>query len=262
MSPIRGNEYDVSSESGPDDKSSRMYVRMYACKHECICICIHISDVFSPRAGLSLQAKEPRLHFCRRQVFHRKLGNQGCSFTRDGICAVASRCFPHTTLSLVSEHTLNRTAKIRTAPTCRWGERIWLSGPSGLHRNSPQCLNISSIRVSDRSEIRKSQSPFALIYLFIEVQQSKHIEQVIFCFYSFSFYYFITLFGICFISSSSGASTLGLLIEVAREANVLFCIFQNSCRHNWISVSCETLQKEFSLNLSDIIHRVSLSELL
>ena len=30
-------------------------------------------------------------------------GKQGCSFTRDLIGAVASRCFPHPTLSLVSE---------------------------------------------------------------------------------------------------------------------------------------------------------------
>ena len=48
----------------------------------------------------------PRLEFCRRQVFHRKLKNQDCSFTRDLIGAVASRCFPHPTLSLASEQTL------------------------------------------------------------------------------------------------------------------------------------------------------------
>ena len=36
-----------------------------------------------PRPSLSLQTQEPRLQFCRRQVFHRKLRNQGCSFTRD-----------------------------------------------------------------------------------------------------------------------------------------------------------------------------------
>ena len=39
--------------------------------------------VFCSRAGLSLQAQESRLHFCRRQVFHHKLKYQGCSFTRD-----------------------------------------------------------------------------------------------------------------------------------------------------------------------------------
>ena len=67
---------------------------------------IIIIRVFCPRAGPSLQAHEPRLEFCQRQVFHRKLRNQGCSFTRDWIGAVASRCFPHHTLSLASEQTL------------------------------------------------------------------------------------------------------------------------------------------------------------
>ena len=62
--------------------------------------------VFCPRAGPSLQAQEPRLQFCRRQVFHHKLRNQGCSFTRDVIGAVASRFFLHATLSLASEQTL------------------------------------------------------------------------------------------------------------------------------------------------------------
>ena len=50
---------------------------------------------FCPMAGPSLQAQEHRLQFCRKQLFHRTLMNQGCSFTRDWIDAVASRCFPH-----------------------------------------------------------------------------------------------------------------------------------------------------------------------
>ena len=58
------------------------------------------SSVFCPKAGPLLQAEKPR------QVCHRKLRNQGCSFTRDLIGAVASRCFPHPTLSLASEQTL------------------------------------------------------------------------------------------------------------------------------------------------------------
>ena len=40
-----------------------------------------------------------------RQVFHRKLRNQGL------IVAVAFRCFPHPTLSLVSEQNLKRSGK-------------------------------------------------------------------------------------------------------------------------------------------------------
>ena len=62
--------------------------------------------VFCPMAGPSLQPEKPTLQFCRRQVFHRKLKNQGCGFTRDLIGALASRCFPHPTLSLASEQTL------------------------------------------------------------------------------------------------------------------------------------------------------------
>ena len=69
-------------------------------------IIIIIIRVFCPRASPSLQAWEPRLQFCRRQIFHRKLRNQGCSFTRDWINAVATRCFLHPTLSLASEQTL------------------------------------------------------------------------------------------------------------------------------------------------------------
>ena len=41
-----------------------------------------------------------------RQFFHRKLRDRGCSVTIEGIGAVASRCFPHPTLSLASEQTL------------------------------------------------------------------------------------------------------------------------------------------------------------
>ena len=62
--------------------------------------------VFCPRVGPSLQAQEPRLQFYRRQVFHHKLRNKGCSFTRDWIGVVASLCFPHPTISLASEQTL------------------------------------------------------------------------------------------------------------------------------------------------------------
>ena len=42
---------------------------------------------------------------------------------------------------------LKRSEKIPGAPTRRWGEWIRLTGPSGLHRNSPQGLNISFVRV-------------------------------------------------------------------------------------------------------------------
>ena len=46
-------------------------------------------------------------------------------------------------LSIWSDH--KRSEKIPGAPAWRWGEWIRLTRPSGLHRNSPQELNISSI---------------------------------------------------------------------------------------------------------------------
>ena len=56
---------------------------------------------------------------------------------------------------------LKRSEKIPGAPTWRWGEWIWLTGPSGLHRNSPQGLIWVPSGFLTRSEIRKSQSTFA-----------------------------------------------------------------------------------------------------
>ena len=50
---------------------------------EIILIYFIIIRVFCARAGLSLQAQERRVQFCRRQVFHRKLRNQSCSFIRN-----------------------------------------------------------------------------------------------------------------------------------------------------------------------------------
>ena len=100
-----------------------------------------------------LHCKRRNLGCSSGQVFHRKLRNQGCSFTRDWIGAVASCCFLHTTLWT----NLKRSENIPGASTWRWREWIWITGPSGLHQNSPQGLNISSIRVFDQSDIWKSQ---------------------------------------------------------------------------------------------------------
>ena len=162
--------------------------------------------VFSQGQVLHYKAQEPRLQFCRRQVFHCKLRNKGSSFTRDWIGAVASRYFsqyyrlyifiisvlpkgrsfsantgtraailPKDRSSIANSGTLvavllgmnrcgsfplisathslfsiwtnlKKSEKIPGAPTRRWGEWICLTGPSGLHRNSPQGLNISYIR--------------------------------------------------------------------------------------------------------------------
>ena len=55
---------------------------------------------------------------------------------------------PHSLFSIWTY--LKKSEKIPGAPTRRWGEWIWLTESSGLHRNSPQGLNISSIRVFDQ----------------------------------------------------------------------------------------------------------------
>ena len=48
-----------------------------------------------------------------------------------------NRCGSFPLLSLFSIWTnLKRSEKIPGAPTRRWGEWMWLTGPSGLHRNS------------------------------------------------------------------------------------------------------------------------------
>ena len=85
----------------------------------------------------------------QRQVFHCKLRNQGCNFTRDNRCGnVSLLSAPHSLFSIWTY--LKRSEKILGAPAWRWGEWIWLTGPSGLHLNSPQGFNISSSRVFDQ----------------------------------------------------------------------------------------------------------------
>ena len=42
-------------------------------------ILVYHHQRYCPRASPSLQAQEPRLQFCRRQAFHRKLWNLGCN---------------------------------------------------------------------------------------------------------------------------------------------------------------------------------------
>ena len=75
--------------------------------------------------------KAPVLSKCRSSIAN--TGTQGCVFSLSSIWT-----------------DLKRSEKIQEAPAWRWGEWIWLTGPSGLHRNSPQLLNISSIRVFDK----------------------------------------------------------------------------------------------------------------
>ena len=65
---------------------------------------------------------------------------------------------PHSLLSIWTN--LKRSEKIPGASTRRWGVWIWVTGPSALHRNSPQGLNISSISVFD--QIRDPKIPITI----------------------------------------------------------------------------------------------------
>ena len=112
------------------------------CKHRNL-------DCSSAKAGVPPQIQEPRLQFNNR-------------LNRCGSVPLLST--PHSPFSIWTY--LKRSEKIPGVPTRRWGEWIWLTGPSGLHWNSPQGLNISSIRVFDQSDIWKSQSCFAPHSLF------------------------------------------------------------------------------------------------
>ena len=88
------------------------------------------------------------------QVLHCKLRNQGHSCAQRQIFLSA----PHSLFSIWTD--LKGSEKIPGAPAWRWGECIRLNGLSGLHRNSTQRFNISSIRVFD--QIRHPEIPITL----------------------------------------------------------------------------------------------------
>ena len=120
-------------------------------------IYIIIIRVFCPRAGPSLQVQEPRLQLCRRQVFHCKLSNQGCSFARDWVGAVASHCFPHPTLSIASEQTLKGMKKFQRHP--RGGQESGFSQLGPL--DFTKIHHRGSMRVFD--QIRDPEIPITLL---------------------------------------------------------------------------------------------------
>ena len=108
-------------------KWQKKYV--YYLHNHCIIIIIIIREFF-PRAGSSLRAQKPKLQFCRKQVFHRKLRKQGCSFIWEWIGAVATRYPPHPTLSVASEQTLKdlkrsqgTNVEVRRAVLAKWALR-------------------------------------------------------------------------------------------------------------------------------------------
>ena len=113
-------------------------------------IIIIIIRVFCPGADLSLQTQERRLQFCRRQVFHCKLRTKAAVLSGMNTCGSFPLLYaPHSLfLSLASEQTLEHLR--RSQGHQRGGEESgFVTGPFGLHLNSPQALNISSIKVFD-----------------------------------------------------------------------------------------------------------------
>ena len=96
-----------------------------------------------PKTGLPQQTQEARLQFYQ-------------GLNRCGSFPLLSA--PHSLFSIWTD--LKRSEKIPGASTWRWGEWIWLTRPSGLHLNSPQWLNIGSIRVFD--QIRDPEIPIIL----------------------------------------------------------------------------------------------------
>ena len=113
----------------------------------------------SPSSSSSSSSSECSV---QRQGFHCKLRHQGCSSaqsrsssansgTKIAVLPGMNRCgsFPllsaplslslSLSLSLFSIwRDLKRSEKIPGAPGRRWGEWIWLTGPSGLHQNSAE----------------------------------------------------------------------------------------------------------------------------
>ena len=131
----------------------------------------------SPLSGIA-PVYHIHYHECsaQGQVLHCKRRNLVCSSaegrssttnsgTKAAVLLGMNRCgsFPflsayHSLFSIWIDH--KRSEKIPEAPTWWWGEWLWLTGPSGLHQNSPQGLNISSIRVFD--QIRHLEIPITL----------------------------------------------------------------------------------------------------
>ena len=83
------------------------------------------------------------------------------SGTKVAVLLGMNKCssFLHPTLSLVSEQTI-KNLKRSQGSQCGGEECMWLTGSFGLHRNSPQGLNISSMRVFD--QIRNPEIPITL----------------------------------------------------------------------------------------------------
>ena len=120
------------------------------------CRSFNASAAVLPKAGLPPQTQEPKLEFYQR-------------LNRHGSFPLLSS--PHSLFSIWAN--LKRSEKTPGAPNWWWGEWIWLTGPFGLHRNSPQVLNIKSIRDFDQIRdpeilitLRPLETPFIYTILY------------------------------------------------------------------------------------------------
>ena len=116
---------------------------------------------------------------------------------------------------------LKRSEKIPGAPAWRWGEWILLTGPSGLHGNSPQGLNNSSIGVFD--QIRDPEIPITSpsrppIYS----RRLKYLNSI--CFNSFLNLY-VTLITLC--------SIVGLVLGYLIRDWILCRIYNVGAKSDW-----------------------------
>ena len=123
-------------------------------------ICIKICYKFDKLAFEGNKSKE-----VRGPVLTWKRSSTANSGTKVAVLLGMNRCcnFPlHSALHCLSSiwTDLKRSEKIPGVPSWRWGEWFWLTGPYELHRNSPQGLNISSIRVFD--QITDPENPITL----------------------------------------------------------------------------------------------------
>ena len=100
-----------------------------------------IIRLLCPRACPSLQTQEPKPQSCSRAGLPPQTQEPRLRMDRCGTFPLLSA--PHFLFSIRKD--LKRSEEIPGAPSWRWGELIWLTRPPGLHRNSPQRLNISSI---------------------------------------------------------------------------------------------------------------------
>ena len=98
------------------------------------------------RTGLSLQTQEPMLHFCSKAGLPLQTQKPMLQFYQglNWCSSFPLLSAPH--FSLTSEQTLKHLKNPR-GPKVEVRREYLPIGPSGLHRNSLQRLNISSIRI-------------------------------------------------------------------------------------------------------------------